>query len=108
MTRRFPSHCLLLFHVGAFKLVLVNCGSGLGGEHFADAADHFSLGVVEREELKTVAETLAAAHNRPHLQGIGTERQRNLEGNDFAGLELASKSGADAVRTKFSGASPTT
>ena len=92
----------------AFRLVVEEYGSGFGGEQFTDAADHAALGLVEREELKTVAQTLAVTHNGSHSQGVGTEGQRNIEGDDFAGFQVASESGADAVLPKFSGASPTT
>ena len=37
---------------------------------------------------------------------IGTEGQRNFEGNDFAAFEFAGEGGADAVLAEFGGASP--
>jgi hypothetical protein len=50
-----PLHLLFIIHVCAFGLAVENYASGLGGEHFADAADHAALSVIEREELETVA-----------------------------------------------------
>ena len=82
-------------------------GSGFGGEDFADAADYFALGVVEGEELEAVAEAVAVTDDGANLQRVGTERQRNIERNDFAGFEFASERSADAVLSEFGGASPT-
>ena len=77
-----------------------------GGEDFADAADDVTLIVIEGEELKTVAQTLAITDDGAHFQGIGAERQRNFERNDFSGFEVAGEGGADAILTEFGGASP--
>src|SRR5260370_30668017 len=77
-----------------------------GGKHFADAADHVALGLVEGEELEAVAQALAIAHDAAHFQGVGTEGQRNFEGDDFSGFEAAGESRADAILTEFGGASP--
>jgi hypothetical protein len=81
-------------------------GTGSGGEHFADTADGLALGVAEGEEFEAVTEALAVAHDSANFYGIGTERQRDIERNDFAGFELAGESGADAILTEFGGASP--
>ena len=81
--------------------------SGFCGEDFADAAEHFALGVVKGEEFETVAQAVAITDDSANFQWVGTKRQRNLERNDFAGLKLAGESGADAVLAQFGGASPT-
>ena len=65
----------------------------LASEHFADAADHLALDVVESEEFETVAQALAVADDGADFQGIGTEGKRDFEGDDFSGFEFAGESG---------------
>src|SRR5579859_7982204 len=81
--------------------------SGLGGEVVADAADGVALVIVESEEFESVAEALAVTHDGPDFDGIRSEGQRNLERDNFARLEAAGESGADAILAHFGGASPT-
>jgi hypothetical protein len=81
-------------------------GSGSSGEHLTDAADGFALGFAERKELETVTQTLAVTHDGANSQRIGTEGQRDIKRNNFAGFELAGESRAYAVLSEFGGASP--
>ena len=82
--------------------------SGFGGEDFADAVEHFALGVIKGEELEAVAQAFAVTDDGANFQRVRTEGQRNLKRNNFTGGKLAGKRGANAILTEFSGAPPTT
>ena len=81
-------------------------GSTFVGKHVADAGDHIALVYGEGEEFEAVAEAVAVTHDRPHFQRIWTERERNFEGDDFAGFEFAGKRSSNAVLANFGGVSP--
>src|ERR1700692_2537847 len=70
--------------------------------------EHFALGGVEGEEFEAVAQAVAITDDSANFQWVGTERQRNLERNNFTGLKLAGESGADAILAEFGSTSPTT
>jgi hypothetical protein len=79
---------------------------GFGGEVLADALDSIALAVVEGEEFETVAQALAVTDDGADFDGIGRKGQRDFDGNDLAGFEVAGEGGADAVLAHFGGASP--
>jgi hypothetical protein len=87
----------------------LNCpGLAFAGEHFADSMDHVALVIGDGEEFEAVTQALAVADDGTNFQSEAVDRQRNLQGDDFAGFEVAGECSADAVLAEFGGASPAT
>ena len=63
--------------------------------------------IVQGQKLEAIAEALAVADNGTNLDGIGCKGKRDIECDDFAGLETAGEGSADAVLAHLGGASPT-
>ena len=78
----------------------------LGGQEIARAEDYIALFLVQCKEFEAMVEPAAVAHDSPDFNRLNGYRQRDLQTDHLAGLELTGESATDSVLAKFSRSTP--
>src|SRR5580700_323131 len=81
------------------------CSRG-GRQDDAELAKSGSLLVGHDQKFESAAQAVTIADDGPQLDDIRSERNGQVEGNDFASLQLSAEGGSDAVLADFIGATP--
>src|SRR5271169_5334311 len=68
-------------------------------QHNADLAQQKPLLVGHDQKLESAAQTVAITHHGSNLDDMRRERDGELQGNNFADLQLAAEGRPDAVQT---------
>jgi hypothetical protein len=76
------------------------------GQHYADLVHDPPLFVGHNQKLESVAQPFAISHDGSKPDYVRRQRYGKFERNHFAGLQLAAKSCADAVLSKFIRSAP--
>src|SRR5258708_3840038 len=80
--------------------------SGSVRQHHADLAQYEPLLAGSDQNLKSIAQAFAIAHDCPQFHDMRREGDGKFQGNNFASLQLAAEGCAEAVLSEGAGSAP--
>src|ERR1700688_3138878 len=80
--------------------------SGGVRQHYTDLVQHQLLLAGHNQKFESAAQAFAITHHSSQLHDVRWERDGKLQGNNFAGSQLAAEGSPDAVLAEGTGSAP--
>jgi hypothetical protein len=80
--------------------------SGGVRQHYTDLVQHQLLLAGHNQKFESAAQAFAITHHSSQLHDVRRERDGKLQGNNFAGSQLAAEGSPDAVLAEGTGSAP--